>query len=192
MCVHVCVCACASVHFTHESDRLVGSLIGRTCGRWWWCETVPGLNDVCGPSRLQVLILGLLRNTVFDQSRSDVAIVKLKCGVSFLNWFYKPQVNLSKTKMMMISVDRLLLQLSLLKLHRRTLVCTVRQAACLMIHFQSTSSQVRRGRGGTCRYSFIFKALAAFDDQMSFGIRDGASRCIKVSLLVKCYHCVKK
>lgn len=43
-----------------------------------------------------------------------------------------------------------------------------------------------------CHYSFIFKALAASGDQMSFGVRDGASRCIKVSRLVKCYHCVKK
>lgn len=57
---------------------------------------------------------------------------------------------------MMISVDRLLLQLSLLKLHRRTLVCTVRQAACLMIHFQSTSSQVRRGRGGVSVFFHLY------------------------------------
>lgn len=41
----------------------------------------PGLNDF--ESRLQVLILGLLRNSVFDQSGIDVAKVKLKRGVTF-------------------------------------------------------------------------------------------------------------
>lgn len=57
------------------------------------------------------------------------------------------------------------------------------------VHEVSGEEEEEEGGG---HYSFLFKALAASDDQMSFGVRDGASRCVKVSLLVKCYHCVKK